>query len=396
MVYQIIIYLWYLFQLLIGFNLYFPIILLISYTLFVRKRKSIALLPNAQENDYAIIVTAYQEISHIPQTVNSLLELSYKKFLIYLVLDNCDDISSLVFNDERVIILKPETVLAGNTKSHFYAIERFVRNHNILTIIDSDNLVDQAYLTELNVLFSAGFRAVQGVRSAKNMDTNYAKLDAARDLYYHFYDGLVLYKLGSSATLAGSGMAFHTSLYKECLQNNPVSGAGFDKVLQYELLKRNERIAFAEHAIVYDQKTSRPDQLVNQRSRWINTWFKYFKYGFFIIGRGLKNFSFNQLLFGVTLLRPPLFMFLVVSLFLLIVNLIMLQLASALFFVFGFVSFVLAFYLSLVHSNADSRIYNALVSIPKFMFLQIVSLIHSRNANKRSVATRHFNDNNKE
>jgi hypothetical protein len=47
-----------------------------------------------------------------------------------------------------------------------------------------------------------GFAAVQGERKAKNLDTTYACLDAARDIYYHFYDGKLLFHIGSSATLA--------------------------------------------------------------------------------------------------------------------------------------------------------------------------------------------------
>src|SRR5690606_37987863 len=189
---------------------------------------------------------------------------------VYVVADNCD-ISNLNIIDRRVSLLRPELTLASNTKSHFYAIDHFIRDHDILTIIDSDNLVDSQYINELNVFFSQGFGAVQGVRQAKNLNTRIACLDAARDLYYNFYDGKVLFTLGSSSTLAGSGMAFKTTLYRQCLEYLEISGAGFDKVLQAQLVLRNERIAYADKAIVFDEKTVESGQLVNQRSRWFNT-----------------------------------------------------------------------------------------------------------------------------
>src|SRR5690606_25236094 len=176
-------------------------------------------------------------------------------------------------------VLCPEQVLASNTKSHFYAINRFSRNHDVLTIIDSDNLVHPDYLNELNIYFNKGYDAIQGVRAPKNLNTTLACLDAARDLYYNYYDGHLLFELGSSATLAGSGMAFRTGLYRECLENLEIQGAGFDKVLQAEIVKRGYVIAHASTAIVYDEKTSQSQQLINQRSRWINTWLKYFKLG---------------------------------------------------------------------------------------------------------------------
>src|SRR5690606_21574777 len=143
----------------------------------------------------------------------------------------------------------------------FYAIRRFVRPHERLTIIDSDNLVDPEYLNRLNEAFGKGFIAVQGVRKPENLDTVYAQLDAARDIYYHFYDGKILFGAGSSATLAGSGMAFTTALYRESLEHLDITGAGFDKVLQAAIVKRGNRIAYQEAAIVYDKKTSQAGQL---------------------------------------------------------------------------------------------------------------------------------------
>ncbi|MFX7155939.1 glycosyltransferase, partial [Acinetobacter baumannii] len=94
---------------------------------------------------------------------------------------------------EKVVLLRPEETLASNTRSHFYAINRFKRPHERLTIIDSDNIIDPDYLQALNVYFDKGFKAVQGLRDAKNIDTTVAALDAARDIYYHYYDGKLLF-----------------------------------------------------------------------------------------------------------------------------------------------------------------------------------------------------------
>ncbi|MDT3404211.1 glycosyltransferase [Mucilaginibacter terrae] len=355
---------WIVFQVLIGYNLVLPILLYIFYSL---KSKPQILASAPAEVDYAIIVTAYEWVTAIPEVVNSLLQLNYNNYLIYVVADKCD-ISSLHFDDPRVIILRPEETLAGNVRSHFYAINRFRREHERLTIIDSDNLVEPEYLNELNKLFNQGFEAVQGIREAKNLDTTYARLDGARDIYYHFYDGKILFQVGSSATLAGSGMAFTTKLYRNCLENRDVSGAGFDKVLQAAILSQNKRIAFTDKAIVWDEKTTHSDQLVKQRARWINTWFKYFKYGFTMLGYSLKNFSLNQFVFGLILLRPPLFIFLILSVFCMLANVFISWVAVALWMA-GFLLFVLGFYIALAKSHTDARIYQSLINIPKFYIL---------------------------
>ncbi|GAA4095097.1 glycosyltransferase [Mucilaginibacter panaciglaebae] len=375
--------LWIIFQLIIGYNLVLPLIIYV-FSAFGRSRN----IPISNTSaDYAIIVTAYEQVTHIPAVITSILSLNYQNYLVYIVADNCGS-AELNFTDDRVIVLQPETTLAGNTRSHFYAIKNFARAHDRLTIIDSDNILDAEYLNELNKLFDQGYIAVQGLRDAKNLDTTYACLDAARDIYYHFYDGKLLFKAGSSATLAGSGMAFTKQLYIDCLGHRDVVGAGFDKVLQAEIVGRNTRIAFAEKAIVYDEKTSHTDQLVNQRSRWINTWFKYFSLGFSLIAKGISNFSWNQFLFGLVLLRPPLFIFLFLSAGCLLVD-IFASPGEVIFWVTGFILFIGGFGFALLSSDTDKRIYRSLVNIPKFMFFQVLSLLKARKANERSVATKH-------
>jgi cellulose synthase/poly-beta-1,6-N-acetylglucosamine synthase-like glycosyltransferase len=378
---------WILAQLLIGYNLVLPFVI---YLLSVTKKKPSNELRRTAIADYAIIVTAYEQVSHLPMVVKSLLSLNYSEYIIYIVADKCD-INELNFNDERVIVLRPETTLGSNTRSHFYAIHNFKRDHSRLTIIDSDNLVDPEYLNELDHCFNQGYLAVQGLREAKNLDTVYACIDAARDIYYHFYDGKVLYMAGSSATLAGSGMAFTTVLYRQCLEHIDVTGAGFDKVLQAAIVEKDLRIAFTGKAIVYDEKTSNPDQLVNQSSRWINTWFRYFSFGFNIIINGVFKPSWNQFLFGLILLRPPLFIFLLLSVVCLIINLFISYFGVALW-TLGFIIFIMGFFIALLKSDTDIRIYQSLISVPKFVFYQVLSLFKARKANQRSVATKHFHN----
>jgi len=384
---KIIQYIWWFLQFAIGFNLIFPVVLLLIYIVRQLFKITDKISAGPQEPDYAIIVTAYEQTQQLNSVVGSLLKLNYANYHIYVVADKCD-ISNLHFPGERVLLLRPEQTLGSNTRSHFYAIRNFIRSHSHLTIIDSDNLTDANYLNELNVYFSRGFEAVQGVRKAKNLDSTYACLDAARDIYYHFYDGKVLFGSGSSATLAGSGMAFTTSLYQKCLGNLDVTGAGFDKVLQDGIVSRGYRIAFAENAVVYDEKTSGTDQLVNQRARWINTWFKYFYLGFKICLKGLINFSPNQFIFGLVLLRPPLFIFLLLSVLFLFINLFI-SIPLAIGWFAALAIFVTGFYVSLKNSETDPRIYHSLVNIPRFIFFQVTALLKSGRANQISVATRH-------
>lgn len=379
--------LWMVLQIIVGYNLILPIVFFVIYKILSKKEKNISI---NKELDFAIIVTAYEQTHTLKQAVASLQNLNYKNYLIYVVADKCD-ISNLNFTDERIILLRPDQELKSNTRSHFYAINRFKRNHELLTIIDSDNLVHPEYLNELNISFQKGFVAVQGVRKPKNLDSLYSCLDAVQDIYYHFYDREILFALGSSATLAGSGMAFKTKLYRSCLEHIDITGAGFDKILQIEILKQDHRIAFAKNAIVYDEKTSRPDQLVKQRARWFNTWFKYAGQGFKLMFRGLLHQNWNSFIFSLMFLRPPLFL-VVLSAFILLIANFFISTFLVYYWILTFILFFSALLIALIHSNAEKKIFKSLLGIPVFIFYQMLSLLKVNKANEISIATEHYHN----
>lgn len=373
-------------QVLVGFYLAYPFILYLI-TLLNKKKDYDYKGSNSYAGDYAIIVTAYEQTDLIPSVVDSLLKLNYENYLVYVVADNCD-ISSLSFSDPRITVLRPEQILASNTKSHFYAIDRFKRAHERLTIIDSDNLVHPEYLHELNKLFDQGYLAVQGVREAKNLNSQYACLDEAGDIYYRFIDRKLLFDAGSSASLAGSGMAFTTAIYKDCLQVLEISGAGFDKILQFELLRRGLKIAFAEKAIVYDEKTAKSEQLIKQRARWINTWFKFFLLGIRMNLMAFGTLSRNQFFFSLMLLRPPLFMLLMLSGLFALLDIFFFP-SLLIGWITGGILFIIIFFLGLRYFKARDEIYKSLQNAPRFIYFQVLALLKANKANEISVATKH-------
>jgi hypothetical protein len=67
---------WIILQVLIGYNLFLPFILFICY------KSSRKILPEAPEDDYGIIVTAYEQTDSLPPVIASLLRLNYSNYLI--------------------------------------------------------------------------------------------------------------------------------------------------------------------------------------------------------------------------------------------------------------------------------------------------------------------------
>ena len=377
---------WLILQTIVAIIIVFPIFSYFVYILIRQKPSKNDTHPKG-EGDYAILVTAFKDTANIPFVVNSLLSQHFTNYIIYIIADNCPGFNDN-FVDERVVVLQPDEVLQNQLKSHFYAISHFKRNHNRLTIIDSDNLVAPTFLSNIDLLFDEGYSAVQGVRKAKNLNTAYACLDAANEIYYFFFNRKILFNIGSSSMLSGSGMAFTVALYKECLEHVQDSGAGFDKILQKEIISKGYRIAFAENAIVYDEKTAHRDQLVKQRARWNNTWFRYFSFGLQLMWQGITQLNINRFVFGFIIIRPPLFLLLGLSVTLLFAN-IFININIAFAWVIVLLSFTAGFFIALTKSNTDKRIYQALVHIPQFVFLQVLSLFKTRKANQFSVATIH-------
>ena len=377
---------WIITQIALSLLLWLPLLLLLISLLrklLLRKRKAAGQF----EADFAVIVTAYQQVDLIDDVVFSILRNDYNNYIIYVVADNCD-IGNITFDSDKVVLLRPENVLASNVKSHFYAINNFRRAHNAITIIDSDNIVHKKYLSEINNVFRQGYNAVQGIRAARNLNTSYARIDEAGDIYYRYIDRKLLFEAGSSSSLAGSGMAFKTDLFVECMKDFDKTGAGFDKVLQYEIVNRNERIAFSEAAIVYDGKTSKSDQLVKQRARWMNAWFRYWILGLRLFVKSVISLSWNRFAFSLMMLRPPLFILCFLGLFMSVISLFVTTGGIAVWAI-AFIIFTAMFFKALFYFKAGSVVFKALVYIPRFIYFLVLALFKARGANKLSVATKH-------
>lgn len=104
---------------------------------------------------------------------------------------------------------------------------------------------------------------------------------------------------------------------------------------------------------------------------------------------GIVQFNRNKFIFSLVLVRPPLFMFLIASVLFAVINLVTGHFLACLLWISGLAIFVGGFVFALSCSHTDKKIYASLINIPKFMFYQFVSLLNTRKANKRSVATRH-------
>ena len=292
---------------LLAFYLLFPFITVFS-ALFSKEsiKTKEELGVSYQEFDIGCIITAYKNAEISKPLIASLLNQSFQNFHIYLVADDCDMVEFNLTN-KKMMVLNPQPSLKLKAKSIIYAMKNYVRKHDYTIVFDADNLAHPDFLLEINKYANNGYHAIQGQRTAKNLDTIYACADATGEFYKNYIERYVPYMLGSSSVISGSGMAVETDLYSAYLASPAIEMGKTqgkkmlqeDKILQNNLLFKDEKIVFAKNAIVFDEKVVSGEQVEIQRSRWLFSYFQNLPNSSGLIIKGLTRLSWNQFFFGL-------------------------------------------------------------------------------------------------
>lgn len=225
---------------------------------------------------FAILIPAYKEDGIIEKTIRSLLLQDYSRDLYNIVVIS-DQMSEQVNERLRALpitLLTPVFAKSSKANSLNFAMDYLVdesKNKNfkydIVTILDSDNIVESDYLRDISDAFRQEIKAVQAHRVAKNRDTRTAVLDAVSEEINNsiFRKGHV--NMGVSSALIGSGMAFDFDWFVQNIKN--ATTAGEDKELEVMLLKQGIYIDYLNDTLVYDEKVAKSAAFYNQRRRWL-------------------------------------------------------------------------------------------------------------------------------
>jgi len=165
--------------------------------------------------------------------------------------------------------------------------------YDVAVILDVDNVMADGFLAQVNDAFAKGYRVVQGHRTAKNLDSPFAVLDACNEEINNHIFRQGHANLGMSSALIGSGMAFEYP-YLHQLLHDIGDTPGEDKALDFSVLRDKCKIAYLPQAYVYDEKIPNSKVFAVQRTRWLATQqeflTKYFWEGMRQLVRG--NFDF--------------------------------------------------------------------------------------------------------
>ncbi|MEO5943110.1 MAG: glycosyltransferase [Ferruginibacter sp.] len=378
--------LFYIINAILAFHFLLPVILFILHC-FVKKQKNVTDASSTGDENicYAAIITAHKDTRFIPPLVDSFIKQSYNNFILYVVADACD-VTGLDYSDKRVVMLRPEPSLNSKIKSINYAIDNFVKAHQVMVIFDSDNLVHPDYLKRLNYYFKKGFKVVQTHMLSKNTDSTYAKLDSLGHVFYTFIERQAKMELGLTSAILGLGIALDTDLYKEISYNNVIGG--FDKKLQSQLAIKVKQIAFADDAIVYDEKVEDGAALEKQRTRWIYSYFEHFQDSWNLFAAGIKTASMGRLLLGATMLRPPMFL-LISGAFLMMLIALIIKPIICIIWIAILLIFSINFLLIVATQSKQKGIVGSMIYIPLVIFRQVKSLLKIKAAKSDFLKTEH-------
>ncbi len=347
----------------------------------------------------AVFIPGYKEDDVIVEVARAALVQDYPAefYDIIIIADSFqpETISRLRELPIKVIEVKFEK--STKSKALNKAMEKLEDPYDIAVILDADNVMANDYLTKINQIFQFSFLAVQGHRTAKNMNTSLAILDAiSEEINNHiFRKGHRVF--GLSSAIIGSGMAFRYNYFKKLMASVKAVG-GFDKEIELKMLKAGHKIAYLDDAYVYDEKVQKAEVFSNQRRRWLSAQLHYFRLDFFSSLKDLllkgnvdyfdKAVQFIQppriLLLGAVLLFGTLFI---------IANIILTNSFLLALWICVVVFCLLAFLFAVPRSFYNYKTARAILSLPKGMMLMMGSLLKIKGANKQFIHTKHTTTN---
>lgn len=359
------------------------------------------LASTAGEVRFACIITAYKQLDIAYPLIESLVRQSYPPSAIVCVADACPPLADarhqLPYAQHPLVqYCQPAAPLNSKVASLQYALQQLTTPADYVVVFDPDNLATPDLLAQFEGYVRAGYAAIQGRRTAKNLNTMYACADALGEIYKNYIEREVPYRLGSSATIAGSGMAIGWQLFEQFLHSPSVQRslaqgsviAAEDKLLQNKIVQSGTVIAYCNTAIVYDEKVSTAHQVTRQRTRWLYAYFENIRSSLGFLGAGLRQLDVNKWLFGCFSIYPPLFLLALAAGGLAIIELLFHR-SLLLVLLCCLTIFVANILLTLHLSNAPRAVWQAVWAMPLFIWRQVIALLNIRQARHDFLTTQH-------
>ena len=341
---------------------------------------------------FVIYICAYKEDEILLSSAASALTIDYPKDMFHVCII-ADSIKPETIEKLKQMPLQVlEVVFENSTKSKALnkAIENTADGFDAAVVFDIDNIAATDYLYQINNFLKAGEKVVQGHRVAKNTNTSVAVLDAiSEEVNNHiFRKSQRVFKL--SAAIIGSGMALEYGLFKKTMAQIDAVG-GFDKEMGLILTRQKIGVAYAENALVYDEKVSNPEVFKKQRKRWLSAQFNLLrKYGGSGFGQLFLhgNFDYFNEIYQMSIL--PRVLMLGLMPFMLLISLLMPGIGPHWYlWLIATVCCYIGIVVAIPASFINGKLFSAALKLPLIFFTMLLLLFKLKGANKKFIHTPH-------
>jgi cellulose synthase/poly-beta-1,6-N-acetylglucosamine synthase-like glycosyltransferase len=347
----------------------------------------------------AVLIPGYKEDKVILESVKSALEQTYPigKFDVVVIADSFQPETMMALHEMPIKLIEVSFDNSTKAKALNAGMKTLDNHYDIAVILDADNIMAPDFLFKINSTFEKGFIAVQGHRKSKNQNTQWAIMDTvSEEINNHiFRKGHRV--MGLSSAIIGSGMAFQYSFFKMMMLSVNAIG-GFDKEIELKMLKDKIKIEYLDDACVYDEKVQETKVFANQRRRWLAAQLHYFKTGMpdaflQLITKG--NLDYFDKAFQFIL--PPRILLLGANfLFGVLFTLLNMYTKSSTDYSIIWWMINIACIGSIVFAIPAElktrQTWQAVKSLPRGMWVMLLSLLRIRNANKKFIHTQHGTD----
>ena len=272
-----------------------------------------ALIPSKKNNfseaknlSFLYLIPAYKEDSVILETVKNLESQPDlgENDQIVVIADQLSPFTIKRLQSTKAKVI--EVFLAKSTKANSIniALNQISSEFDAVVLLDADNHLVPGFITKTKAAFLGGNKLIQTHRIAKNLDTNFAFLDAISEEINNSVFRKGHANIGLSAALIGSGLVMDFKEFRSFMRKIDVV-SGFDKQLELDLLRKGQKISYLEDAYVLDEKVREGKVFENQRTRWISAQFNFAKKNFFNAFRALFKGNIDYFDKVLQFLLPP-------------------------------------------------------------------------------------------
>ncbi|MDB5308072.1 MAG: icaA [Gemmataceae bacterium] len=226
--------------------------------------------PTEHIHTFAILIPAHNEETTLPATLRSLAGLDYPadKMRVYVVADNCTDRTAEVARSGGAeCLVRTDGEHRGKGFAVASGVGRAVTDgSDVVLILDADCELTPGSLRALDAAFASGAEVAQAAVLSRNADDGPAGYVAAVGAALDDDLAAGRDRLGRSAALRGTGMAFRRSAVGQVRWEtaSPVEDAEYAA----QLRGAGVRVWYCGGAVVWCESPATVGVLCRQRRRW--------------------------------------------------------------------------------------------------------------------------------